>query len=94
MAGRDELTSYAYRKIRAQILAESDVCHWCGHPCADAVDHLTPVAKGGARLDPDNLGPIHGVIGCPTCGRKCNNEKSDGGRAARLVTSVDWYAGP
>jgi len=94
VAGREELTSYAYRKIRAQILAESDTCHWCGHPAADAIDHLTAVAKGGAKVDPENLAPIHGVTGCPTCGRKCNNEKSDGTRAARLVTSVDWYAGP
>lgn len=94
MAGRAELTSYAYRKARARLLAESDVCHWCGHGAADAADHLTPVAKGGATLDPDNLAPIHGVDGCPTCGRKCNNEKGDKTTTARLVTSIDWYAGP
>lgn len=94
MADRDELTTYAYRKIRAALLAESDTCHWCGHAGADAADHLTPVSRGGARLDPDNLAPIHGVAGCPTCGRKCNNEKSDTVGQARLVTSVDWYAGP
>jgi hypothetical protein len=94
MAGRQELTSYAYRKIRAALLAESDTCHWCGHGGADAADHLIPVARGGATLDPDNLAPIHGVNGCPTCGRKCNNEKSDSVGAARLATSVDWYAGP
>jgi hypothetical protein len=94
VAGRQELTSHAYRKIRAQILAESDTCHWCGHGGADAADHLTPVSRGGAKLDPDNLAPIHGVHGCGVCGRKCNNEKSDGIGAARLVTSVDWYAGP
>lgn len=94
MASREELTSYAYRKIRAALLAESDTCHWCGHPGADAADHLIPPHKGGAKLDPDNLAPIHGVHGCPVCGRKCNNEKSDGTRTARLTTSVDWYAGP
>lgn len=94
MAGREELTSYAYRKARAQVLAESDVCHWCGHGGADAADHLQPVAHGGDPLDPDNLAPIHGVHGCPFCGRKCNNEKSDKVGARPLVTSVDWYAGP
>lgn len=94
MAGRQELTSYAFRKLRATLLAESDTCHWCGHGGADAADHLIPVARGGAKLDPDNLAPIHGVHGCPTCGRKCNNEKSDTVGAARLATSVDWYAGP
>jgi hypothetical protein len=94
MAGRTELTGRDYRRARARLLAESDTCHWCGHLGADAADHLVPVARGGAKLDPDNLAPIHGVLGCPTCGRKCNNEKSDGPMAARLVTSVDWYTGP
>ena len=94
MAGRKELTSYEYRQARARLLAESDTCHWCGHPGADTADHLIPPHKGGAKADPDNLAPIHGVAGCPTCGRKCNNEKSDKVGAARLVTSVDWYAGP
>ncbi|MGW1762767.1 HNH endonuclease [Streptomyces sp. NPDC002073] len=93
---RSELTSYAYRKLRARVLAESDVCLLCGHGGADAVDHIVAVSRGGARLDPDNMAPIHGVDGCPTCGRKCNNEK--GNRAlsevVRLVTSRDWYAGP
>ncbi|MGW6142161.1 HNH endonuclease [Streptomyces sp. NPDC055140] len=96
MAGRSELVSYDYRKLRARILAESDVCILCGHGSADAVDHIHPVAKGGAKLDPDNLAPIHGVAGCPTCLRKCNSEK--GARSLtevqQLITSVDWFAGP
>lgn len=94
--GRAELTSYQYRKARARVLAESDTCILCGHPGADAVDHLVPVARGGARTDPDNLAPIHGVNGCPTCGRKCNNEKGDRplAQVTRLATSRDWYAGP
>jgi 5-methylcytosine-specific restriction endonuclease McrA len=93
MAGRAELTSYDFRKIRARILAESDVCIVCGHGAADAVDHIHPVSKGGAAKDPDNLAPIHGVDGCPTCLRKCNNEKGDKplSQVTRLVTSRDWY---
>ena len=96
MAGRAELTSYEYRKIRARVLAESDVCLVCGHGAADAVDHVTPVAKGGAKLDPDNMAPIHGVTGCPVCLRKCNNEKGDRplSQVTGLITSVDWFAGP
>lgn len=92
---RAELTSYAYRKMREQILGESDVCLVCGHLQADAIDHIIPVAKGGPRMARDNLAPIHGVDGCPICGRKCNNEKGD-----KLVseitfpTSRDWFAGP
>ncbi|MER6331850.1 HNH endonuclease signature motif containing protein [Streptomyces sp. NPDC001034] len=93
---RSELTTYEYRQLRARILAESDVCLVCGHGAATAVDHIQPVSKGGARLDPDNLAPIHGVKGCPVCLRKCNNEK--GNRpltdVVQLATSVDWFAGP
>jgi 5-methylcytosine-specific restriction endonuclease McrA len=93
---RSELTSYDYRKVRAQILAASDVCIVCGHGAADAVDHIHPASKGGARLDPDNLAPIHCVAGCPVCLRKCNSEKSNRPLAevVQLVTSVDWFAGP
>ncbi|MFF0598072.1 HNH endonuclease [Streptomyces antibioticus] len=96
MAGRDELTSYQYRQMRARILRASDVCIMCGHAASDAVDHIVPVARGGARRDPGNLAPIHGVDGCPTCGRKCNNDKGDKllSEVKRLQTSVDWYAGP
>lgn len=46
---RAELVSYSFRKVRARILAENDVCIVCGHGAADAVDHIQPVAKGGAR---------------------------------------------
>ena len=94
--GRNELTSYEFRQLRARLLATSDVCIVCGHAAADAIDHVIPVSKGGARLDPDNLAPIHGVTGCPVCLRKCNNEKSDRPLAdiVQLRTSVDWFAGP
>ena len=93
---RDELTSYEFRKLRARVLAESDVCIVCGHGGSDAADHIHPVSKGGARRDPDNLAPIHGVAGCPVCLRKCNSEKGNRPLAevVQLVTSVDWFAGP
>lgn len=92
-SSRDELTTYAFRQMRARLLAESDTCLWCGHGGADAADHIVPVSRGGTRLDPDNLAPIHGVDGCPVCGRKCNNEKGDKlpSEVPRLVTSRDWY---
>ncbi|MER5882705.1 HNH endonuclease [Streptomyces sp. NPDC001941] len=95
MTKRTDITEYGYRKTRARVLAESDVCILCGHGLADAVDHVIPVARGGTS-DPDNLAPIHGVAGCPTCGRKCNSEKGDRplAQVTRLKTSRDWYAGP
>lgn len=93
---RSDLTSYEYRQVRARILAESDVCIVCGHGGSQAVDHIHPRSKGGAKLDPDNLAPIHGVVGCPVCLRKCNNEKGAKPLAevTQLITSVDWFAGP
>jgi 5-methylcytosine-specific restriction enzyme A len=35
-------------------------CHWCGrsNPQADQVDHVVPLAEGGAD-DESNLAPIH-----------------------------------
>ncbi len=47
---RGELTSYAYRQLRARILRDSDVCIVCGHGTSDTTDHVIPVSKGGARL--------------------------------------------
>jgi 5-methylcytosine-specific restriction endonuclease McrA len=96
MAGRKDLTEYGYRKARAAFLADNDVCHLCGHPAADTVDHVHAVSRGANPADRDNWAPAHGVKGCPTCGRKCNSEKSNkpATAAVRLNTSRDWYAGP
>ncbi|MFJ8842954.1 HNH endonuclease [Streptomyces cyaneofuscatus] len=94
MAGRDDLTAYDYRKARAAFLAASDICHICGHPAADVIDHVTPVAAGADPRDQDNWAPAHGINRCPTCGRNCNGEKGSTTAAPRLLTSRDWYAGP
>ena len=70
-------------RTRPAVLAASDICHWCGHPGANAVDHH-PIPLSVAPWlanDPDNLAPIHGREGCPVCPpnrgrrRNCNNEK-------------------
>ncbi|MFF3127220.1 HNH endonuclease [Streptomyces sp. NPDC057908] len=91
MAGRSDLTAYGYRKARARFLAESDVCHICGHTGADVVDHVAPVASGADPRDTDNWAPAHGVKRCPTCGRNCNGEKGATTAAPHLNTSRDWY---
>lgn len=69
----------------------------CGHEGSQDAGHIIPrsIAPQLAE-DPTNLGPIHGVDGCPTCLRKCNQEQ--GGKPLDQVlvlkTSRDWYAGP
>lgn len=51
-----------------RILAASDVCHICGDPGADAVDHVIPLARGGSDTDPANLRPAHHDVP-PFCNR-------------------------
>lgn len=34
------------------------ICHWCDEPGADEVDHVVPLAEGGAD-DESNMAPIH-----------------------------------
>lgn len=59
----------AWRELRDRILRESDICHICGEPGADAVDHVIPVSRGGTNHR-DNLRPAHhNVAG------KCNRVK-------------------
>lgn len=94
---RRDVDAYAYRKARAWLLAESDVCAVCGHLGATTADHDIPLSRGGSNAL-ENLVPAHGVDGCETCGRKCNQEKGERTlaefKAGQLQTSVDWYAGP
>jgi 5-methylcytosine-specific restriction protein A len=52
------------------------ICHVCGLPLADEVDHVIPLAEGGAD-DESNLRPIHSL--------PCHRDKTlDEGRRARL----------
>lgn len=69
-----------WRRLTAQILAISTVCHLCGHEGAGDIDHVidkeTWKAMGGDLEDPANLRPAHGALSrCKVCGRNCNGEK-------------------
>lgn len=50
------------RRVLAEHVDEDGfpVCHVCGRPGADQVDHVIPLAEGGAD-DETNLRPIHAV---------------------------------
>jgi hypothetical protein len=83
-----------YRRARREMFALFGTrCHLCGHEGATDADHVIPVSVDpGQRIDPRAMRPAHGVRGCATCGRKCNQER--GARPARdrepLKTSHAW----
>jgi hypothetical protein len=84
-----------WRRLRAEVLGASDVCILCGHMGASDVDHLQARATHPELAETrSNLGAIHGVGGCPTCGRKCNAEKGARplGDLLGLNSSRDWFA--
>lgn len=86
---------HARRKAREACFRDKGrICILCGHDGSTDVDHIIPKSQGGSVFDPANHAPIHGVRGCPTCGRKCNREKADLPLhlVQRLRTSVDWYS--
>ena len=59
-----------WRRVREQILSTEPFCRRCrvidprSLTLATDVDHIQPLADGGARLDPDNLQPL-----CADCHR-------------------------
>lgn len=48
-----------WAKLRRRILRrDAGICHVCGRPGADEVDHVVPASQGGTD-DPGNLAAIH-----------------------------------
>lgn len=84
MSDHHKRMSGAKRQARnRRILAVSDVCHICGHPGSDAVDHVKALSLAlddaeATRLDTDpaNLRPAHHDVKCATCGEQCNRKKA------------------
>lgn len=68
----------AWNRIKANVIASyNGICHLCGDPGAQQVDHLIAYAEGGTD-DISNLRPVHGVANtqnnrCPVCQLACNN---------------------
>ncbi|MDO8616860.1 MAG: HNH endonuclease [Dehalococcoidia bacterium] len=77
--GRNPLRRGVYgpdwRKVRDAYIAEHPLCEKCGAP-AQQVDHIIPISRGGARLDPAGLESL-----CRSChSRKTAQERiRDGG---------------
>jgi len=77
--------------IRPSVLGASDVCWWCGHTGARAVDHLIPLSQAPDLAEElTNLAPIHGRERCPTCRRNCNSERGRSAKPPVTAGSRDW----
>jgi hypothetical protein len=67
-----------YQQAALAFLAVYTVCWLCGHGGADSIDHVIPASVAPwLRFVMSNWRPAHGVKGCLTCGRKCNQERSN-----------------
>jgi 5-methylcytosine-specific restriction endonuclease McrA len=86
-----------WERIRATVLANSDVCGICGHPGSGDVDHIISKEKAPELVeDLENLQPSHGASSrCYTCdpiyGRNCNREKGTGDMEVMLITTEQWF---
>ena len=86
MPARDRSAAILTRNAR--ILAASDICHICGEPGADAIDHVIPLARGGADQE-WNLRPAH--HNTPnSAGIRCNRAKGARIPDVHLTTSRTW----
>jgi hypothetical protein len=92
MARSPHRTGHRYRQARAEMFrVYGTVCHLCGHEGADSADHLEPVSLNPQQvIDPHAMRPAHGVDGCPTCGRACNQSRGNREGLPELKTSQDW----
>jgi 5-methylcytosine-specific restriction endonuclease McrA len=71
-AGR---STRSFRRLRAKVLSESDICWLCGGAGADTVDHVIPLSVNPELAEEvGNLRPAHG---------RCNSS-----RGARLTDGV------
>lgn len=68
------LSSRPWERLKRRVLADTDICHICGHHGADTADHVVPIARGGTNAI-TNLKPAHHNA-CATCGNQCNRIKN------------------
>lgn len=76
-----------YRKHNKAMLAGTPTCFLCGHSDPGVImqaGHVIPASLApDLAHDPANRRPVHGVIPCSTCGRRCNQEAG-----AKLVVTL------
>jgi 5-methylcytosine-specific restriction endonuclease McrA len=56
-------SSTAWRRLRAAVVKGASCCAWCGAGGVRLVaDHIVPISRGGAPLDPANV-----TVACYSC---------------------------
>jgi hypothetical protein len=67
-----------YRKQNREMLAGNPTCFLCGHSDPGVImqsGHVIPASLAPEiAKDPANRRPVHGVVPCSTCSRRCNQE--------------------
>lgn len=103
-SGRSGTSNKEYRRNRAILLANNDICWLCGHGGAMTADHVITHKRwprdGYGNLLPgfnglNNLRPAHGTMGgtgalnrCPICKKLCNQNRKD--RVIETRRSRTW----
>lgn len=82
--------SKAYRRMRLDFLADHRACWICHHDGADTIDHDPPRAVHRVDLDVSTWRPAHGVAGCPTCKRRCNQERGVKAHVNVFAPKIEW----
>ena len=78
MEDRQSINNSSWRKLRAQVMREEDVCYICGRPVDKSlpgtapmgpqVDHIVARSEGGAVFERSNLHLVHS---------RCNQRKKN-----------------
>ena len=76
----------AWRRVRLVVLdRDGHRCAWCSGP-ASTVDHVRPLAEGGARLDPANL-----VACCVRCNSRRGQQVTTRRRRASSLAAGSGF---
>lgn len=67
-----------WQGLRERVLREEPLCRFCARAgevvCATVVDHITPIADGGAPFNRANLQPL-----CASCHSRHKQRQDNGG---------------
>jgi 5-methylcytosine-specific restriction endonuclease McrA len=76
----------AYRSPEYRSAPRGGICHLCGEPGADTLDHVDPLAEDPSGGGPENWLPAH---------RSCNSSKgrrvAGHAPAGKPAKRVDWW---